>query len=393
MRPALQQIVNNEIKDKIPLKSSKASDQPNIVQSLQGLQKIFTRRDTQFQSVQQQVDEIKRQQSRERSCQSLSPKKKIASQLSENSPIQQQILNSQKLETLNSQNQSEIKSQPLLSHKNSQINLQSTTKPPSNRKFREIQQADFFRTKQEPVEDWKEKYYYLQKQLGGRIEQLEKQLEDVSKTQFDEIIQENVKLKSQLQNVNRLIDEKDSQIQLYSQNIQLLEKKVLSQSQQLMNLIVERDNMSLKIAEFERNGLVDVKKFQQIEKDYNRVKQQIPYLQTAMANMKNIFDQIQEVPQSRNNVNQFVQNQNQNQNFNQNLTISSVSMVEMYNDFKELNLDEFGSNLNGPHVQQIQGKQIQIKQDSVESEGNLTRGRKSISLTQIIQKHLSKREQ
>lgn len=64
-----------------------------------------------------------------------------------------------------------------------------------------------------------------------------------------------------------------------------------------MNLIVERDNMSLKIAEFERNGLVDVKKFQQIEKDYNRVKQQIPYLQTAMANMKNIFDSIQEIPQ------------------------------------------------------------------------------------------------
>ncbi|CAD8052840.1 unnamed protein product [Paramecium sonneborni] len=250
----------------------------SIMQSLKGLSKYFKqKKGTQMQ----------------RSCTSLSPKQNITRNNS--NQVENQLFNF----VNNNENRSVPNLFENVQKKNT--NLAISHKPLKGR-------SSSIMMNNVTQEDWKQKYLQLKDTLNQRITFLEQELQKIYS------IENNAT--SIIDSLNHQINQQNLQLEAYRNRVREIEIDLENKNQQIKKLTI--DNKQFQKIINEKNNQIDLWR-----QDLKIPKQ--PFLTTAMKQIQQIFEQLEN---SQTNYKIHTQ-------LSQNLSISSSSMVEMINQMKE----------------------------------------------------------
>ncbi|CAD8096394.1 unnamed protein product [Paramecium sonneborni] len=293
-----------------PLQQQKPN---NLIQSLNGLCKYFIQKEDSKQIACQAPKSI------QRSSASLSPRQIIAAPIQENnSPLLvKQLLYGKKdqKENLNPKvSVSKVDQQqvPHLSINQEQklVKVNDSSHKKSMGKFAKNQKSR--NASVQYHEDWKLKYEELQLSLCERIQQLENELENMERNRKIDQMHSDQQTNQYIEQLQSIIQEKDQKIWEQELQNEKLQKIIESQQQDIQKYMDNKYKLN------ESNN--EMKRLQQVDQKFEQIRGHLPALNITLKNIQQLFD-----------VGQFEQQQQQNNN----LSLSSVSMVEMINDFNK----------------------------------------------------------
>ncbi|CAD8191133.1 unnamed protein product [Paramecium pentaurelia] len=288
-----------------PLQQSKPN---NLIQSLNGLCKYFNQKEETKQIT------YYAPKSMQRSSASLSPREIMAANIQDNSPLLvKQLLYGKKDQKENfnpkvGMSIVEVKQVPHLSINQDQklVKVNDSSHKKSMGKFARNQKSR--NASVQYHEDWKLKYEELQQSLCERIQQLENELEEMEKNRKIDQMHSDQQTNQYIEQLQYIISEKDQVI--YEQELK---------NEKLQNIIdmQQQELQKFKETKYKINDTNEIQRLQQIDQKFQQIKGHLPALNITLRNIQSIFD----AASSEQQIN--------------NLSLSSVSMVELINEFNQ----------------------------------------------------------